>query len=694
MPLDFRTRIQLSKTDPEAIASILNAGPTPEDSYLYERLGGAYDRYEEMLLDPQIRGKLSERVGALLGRSVLVDTTTTSKADQEAADTARRIIDNNLIPYEQICANFLLSGLIIGFSVQAVVAAEERTVFYPVLNENGETVKTAKQTILAPILEFVPQRRFTFRYHQPERKDVYTVNDEELDPETDIVLVHGYELRLLTRRSPIEGERCSKERFFCYTFGSLKGLPWGYGLGAMIRKFYEIRKEVLISGVLTGDRLGSPPVHGTYSSDLDPADPEQMAVLEAFRRLVRAISPNANAVTSDAFKINFPVPPSGGQQILKWLYELAGVEITRAIWGEGSYSEKETGSYAAEAQQATSRNENFVDSDCNSLDEQLGAQLWHWIAEKNYPKANPPVVRRETFSERRKQSDEAQQEEMRSKKIGTDRTLILDLGLNVTDDYIKETYGDAFSLPNQTPPPEEAIAEDTTTEEEPPPEDVELAEFGANVHHWLDYQGLRIGVRNLPGETRFPQFRSAKKLQSAYGFVQGIKQGGKALRCFVHPSLLEESDRSPTPLYRIAQLSPRTSEIDEYKLMLGYPSIEAAELAYRREMPETYFGGIEQISADALEFAEPEEELDIADAYEERLTQQLRDAYGRSLSSIQEFIERIAQSDGTEEEKYRAFVDGIYNLYEGMDMEAIANVLGDGLAAGYLAGMYSERIDR
>jgi hypothetical protein len=468
MPLDTNARLRLAQTDPEAIAAIFNDAPVPEDSYLYDRFGGDFTKYEEMLLDPQVRGKLSERVGALLGRSVLIDAATRRKIDQDAADTARRIIDHNLIPYEQVCNSFLYSGLIFGFSVMAVAEVEEKQAFYVVTKDvDGEEQESVKnQTVVVPKLEFVPQRRFVFRNFEPENKTIPVCSDEDLDL-SEIAKVNGYELRLLTKRSPINGERCPKNRFFTFTFGSIKGLPQGYGLGAQIRKFYEIRRECLRSGVLTADRLGSPPVHGTYPNTLDTKDSDQAEVLNAFDRVLRAFSPNGNALTSEGFTINFLEPSkSGGHEILKWLYETSGLEITRAIWGEGSYSEKGTGSYAAATQQAENRNENVVDSDCNSLDEQLADQLWQWIADRNYPKANPPKIRRETFAERRKIEQLQAEEELRNQRVQTDVVLINTIGLSVTQEYISEVYGDAFTLPAAEPAPTDT-PQDVTTLSEP-----------------------------------------------------------------------------------------------------------------------------------------------------------------------------------------------------------------------------------
>lgn len=688
MPFTLESKLQIAQTDPALIQWVFGNGPEAEDVYLYQRFGGDFFRYEEMLIDPQVGGKLDERVGALLGRAVLVDAASEEKGDVDAANSIKKILDipldpdkqrkkdkkkRPLIPYEQITGNFLNSALLIGFSVMAVSSWDER------------------DGLILPSLELVPQRRFTFRYREPDNKLIKVCTDEDLDPNKEIVIVNGYELRLLTKRSPVEGERCPRNRFICYSYGSMKGLPHGLGLGYRIRKFYEIRREVLKSGVLTGDRLGSPPVHGTYPIDLNPKNQEDAIVLTAFNRLLKAISPNAHAATTDGFKINFLEPRAGGHTILKWLYETAALEISRAVWGEGSYSEKATGSYSAEQQQAENRNENVVDADCNSLDEGPLAALWSLIGEYNWPNAANPIVRRETESERRRLNQEQKEQEakeaFRNGRVQSDRTLLLDVGLTTTDEYVKQTYGEQWTLPEQ--PTDEPAPDEP--EEEP-------EEFAAHVDRFIDWSGVRVGLRYPPGSTRFPQHRSAKKLQSGYGFIQGYKVNGKAVRCYVHPGLLKDEPEGGDKIYAIAQL--KNGEPDEDKLMVGYPSQEAAELAYRREMPPEFFGGIRPVTLKKPQYAEPDwekfsvAEEDILDSYEDRLVRSLSSTYKDTLNPVRDFMEEINKGGGTDQEKYRKFVDGIYQLYGELDKDAIASTLGDGLAAGYFAGMYDERPDR
>lgn len=701
MPIDLTAvinKLSLYRSDPQFIDWIY--GIPSEDLYLRDKLGGDYKYYDEMLSDTQIAGKLDERVGALLGRAVKIDAASSRPSDKAAAETCQRIIDRNLIPYEWICRSFLYSALIHGFSVMAVDKVEEITDFG---REDGE--KDLK--LIIPKLQFVEQRRFIFTYHEPDKRDVYLAGhqegyptEKELDTENDIVIVNGYELRLLTRRSPVQGERCRKGQFFVFTYGSLKGLPTGYGLGGRIRKFYQIRQEVLRSGVLAGDRLGMPPTHGIYPEHLDENDPDQALVIASFKRLIQAIAPNAHAVTTAGFEINFPEASQiGGKDLLQWLYETASLEITRAIWGEGSYAEKETGSYAADQSQSQNRNENIVDSDCNQLDEQIRA-LWEWIRDKNFPKANVPIIRRETYSEQRELEQKTAKEDLRSKIVATDRTLILDIGLEVTDEYIKETYGEAFSLPKQ----EEIPAEPEPTEEPIPdgvtPPELSEASFGAVIDRVLKWNGLDIGVEYLPGQVRF---KNKKKLRSGYGHLRGFSDG-KSLDCYLCSSLLHPEPKGSQRMWQITQLKP-SGEFDEFKFMLGYSSANHARNAYLQEMPKEFYGGIKEVRASDLErykksvlpqFSEPayEQDLAIADSYEDRMVKDLSSAYESALTPIQSFIERIANSDKSDAEKYREFMDGIFDLYSEMDPGAIASVLGEGLAASYMAGMYSERVDR
>lgn len=562
MPISISDRLQLAKSDPYFIQAVFGNDVLPEDCFFYEQLGADYDKYFEMLRDPQVAGKLGERVGALLGRDVLVNPTAKDRKSKKAAATIQRILDKQLIPYEQVCSDFLFSGLLIGFSVLAVTARE---------------YKDAEDELILPWLEYVRQDRFVFKEHAPTDKSIPVCTDERLNPETDIVVVKGYELRLLTRRSPLNGERCPKERFFCCTFGSIQGKPMGYGLGARIRKFYEIRHEALKSGILTGDRLGSPPVHGTYPGDLDPGkDAAAAGLLTTFNRLLRAISPNASACTTEGFKIEFLEPKTSGHEILEWLYNTATAEIANAIWGDRSYAEKDTGSYAAQNAQNESRNENITDSDCNLLDEQLG-QLWKWIGDKNWDNASYPHVRRETAAERRSLQQQSEEEDLRGKRITNDRVLIVEFGLEVSQDYIDSYYGKDFTLPVR----EEPVAED-------------------------------IGVDEA----------LATDEQS-----------------------VEES----------ADLETTEPELSE-------PSLDEEDV--------------------------------LLDKYEQCLADDLSTAYTEALKPIAQFIEEIASGEGSDAEKYRRAVDGIYELYAEIDPAIVGKVLSEGLGVGHLAGMWSERVDR
>lgn len=791
MPLDASARLQIARTDPQMLSWVFGGAPDPEDSYLYQRLGGDFAKYEEMLLDPQVRGKISERTGALLGRSVLVDPAFKSPTDRKAADVARNLIDSNLIPYERICAGFLTSGLLIGFAVQAVTGTEEKTVYLPLPPKEGAAEdaepRLEKQKVIVPLLETVPQRRFTFRYHEPEQLDVPVAGGADTtEAKQEYVLVNGYELRLLTRRAPVNGERCPADRFLVFTFGSIKGLPQGFGLGSMIRKYYEIRNECLRAGVLTGDRLGSPPTHGTYPDTLDMRNPDHIDLVNSFNRLLKAISPNAHAATTEGFKITFLEPRSGGHMILKWLYETSAQEITRAIWGEASYSEKDTGSYGAEAQQAQNRNENFVDADCNSLDEQLAAQYWRWIWSRNYPKANPPIIRRETFAERRKQAQEQQHEERRNSRAGTDRILLNDIGLEVSDGYIKKVYGEDFSLPKPEGDP---------TAELPPPAEGDFAESPGGSRLY----GIWFKGRNTPHvaaassrSRAIAAARASKCAGSDQRVVSARPLKGRSLKAaqagrwvrerangteeggdFTYRPHLSHAEgevpqkylsgtpadqkaereaelkrRAKKPSYKplpgddqaATQPSSWTSRFKaRYKIPLSDPDKIAAAVAdafpnatkaqikqalalsrkrgeaawgsghrpgapqaawYRARWASMLLGGEadkdlqRQLKAgdpikDQANFAE--DDPDLLDTYETRLTAELADSYGSALAPIEQFIEQIANSELEEAEKYRSFIDGIYGLE--LSPQQIAAALEGGLLAGYLAGAYSERID-
>jgi hypothetical protein len=121
-------------------------------------------------------------------------------------------------------------------------------------------------------------------------------------------------------------------------------------------------------------------------------------------------------------------------------------------------------------------------------------------------------------------------------------------------------------------------------------------DFRAVIDRVVKSNGLEIGLEYLPGGVRFPGTKHSKKLRCGYGHIRGYQGNDKeALDCYVHPDVLDGVEGAgDRPMFAVSQLSPEDGDFNEYKIMIGWESADAAEQAYLREMPEEYFGGIEE----------------------------------------------------------------------------------------------------
>jgi 2'-5' RNA ligase len=389
----------------------------------------------QMRRDPNVRAMLGKRRQAVLGREVLITTLGKRIADRKAIAKTTDVL--NHIRYESICSSLLNTGQLIGFAVIRVDWVQEGN-------------------LILPKTQFVPQDRFGFVPPDPNNLTVPVATNERLNPKTEIVLVNGYELRLLTLRSPFSGERCPKGRFVVYTFDS-DSAPGGLGLGYSIYPWWVVKREATKNWLLHSDRAGSPPVLGTQPEDLDENDPDIAPLIRQFENFLKSISPNGWARLPVGFEAKVMEEISGlGPDVHEKLIAIADAQTSKAILGERPFSDKPIGAYAANVSQVEDREATVTDADCNLLDEQMQEQFWSEVQRLNAPGLPSAQVHRETFSDRRKQEQQKEEQEALKGQAERDAILIERMGLVPSEEYIKETYGDGWSL-GTTPPPKPPV---------------------------------------------------------------------------------------------------------------------------------------------------------------------------------------------------------------------------------------------
>ena len=115
------------------------------------------------------------------------------------------------------------------------------------------------------------------------------------------------------------------------------------------------------------------------------------------------------------------------------------------------------------------------------------------------------------------------------------------------------------------------------------------------------YYGLPITIEYEKGTVRSGVDREGNPWQQEmfhhYGYFEGIMGGdGKELDVYYNP------DGKSDKIFRVIQLDTLTKEFDEYKIMIGFETIEDAKQGYLVHYPDEWigFGGIEEISLKEL----------------------------------------------------------------------------------------------
>ncbi len=445
--MDINQKISLAQSDPDV--SRMGGAIPFEDDRLYEQLGKDFLKYLSMRRDPRVGSLLEKRVNAVVGRNLIVKLSNKRSREEapEQVATIEEIVE--ALDIEQLYLKLLGTGMLIGFSVIKMD-----------FEQSGE--------YLIPRFTYVPQRRFTFKAHDPENSNVPIVGGGGYGPE-DYIVEQEYELRLLTKDNPDSGERCPKERFILYTFGGCE-TPAGLGLGYSIYGWRLVKHEAQKHLLLMSNRGGSPPVLGTHPGELDEDSEADKKLLKTFDDFLRNISPENWGRLPEGFAVNLPDLGAGPDRAER-LIKIADDQITLAILGAVPFSEGTTGSYAGEAAQIDDRETSITDSDCNRVDESLNKQLWPLITRYNLPDGSYPYhVRRETIADQRQQEADRRKEEERSTSAATDLS-IQALGLEPTEEYLRDRYpgwekSKTPTAPAVNPPaaPEQSNTAPTTSE--------------------------------------------------------------------------------------------------------------------------------------------------------------------------------------------------------------------------------------
>jgi hypothetical protein len=412
--------------------------PEPEDP-LQWAIGHQIERYQEILLDPDVSACLQKRTHSVTSREWQVDAASDREIDQKAARFVRWMLSKKIL-FDSICLN-LLEALVLGFKVGEILWESGKW--------TDEETGTTHSVIYAKDVRIRPSDRFTF--YLPEK------------PNAKNASIWGYELRFLTTKTPVYGEALPDKKFIIHSIGSKTSNPFGVGLGSKLYWPHQFKKQAVISALVFGDKFAQPTIIGKHLPEQNPRK------LEEF---LRRITEGTSGVLPDGMDVSLlEASRSSSQNFYGWLIGWCEDQIKKVILSEtfGDAPQGLSGQPAANDEKVRIE---LTKLDGDLLHATINETLIKWAVEFSFAGAEPPTVWRVFTTE----------EDLNS-RANRDR-ILQDMGFRLTFAKFEEIYGEGYEDTNEedegidseiasimgesplgSPGPEEVVEEDEEIQE-------------------------------------------------------------------------------------------------------------------------------------------------------------------------------------------------------------------------------------
>lgn len=249
------------------------------------------------------------------------------------------------------------------------------------------------------------------------------------------------ELRLLTINNMYEGDQLPEKKFICFTFGDTDN-PYGQGLGQSIWWPVWFKKNGIKFWLTFLDKFGMPTGVGKYPAGTGEED--QGKLLE----VIKLIHSETGVVVPEDMVIELLEAARTGTVSYEKMCEYMDKAVSKRVLGQTASTEGTPGKLGNEQQQEEVRQE-LVETDAGLLDSCLDKSVIRWIVDYNFPDVKKyPTIK--TFANKKPDLKE---------RSAIDKTLVVDIGLPIAQNYFYETYGvpkpekneDLVKTPPKTP---------------------------------------------------------------------------------------------------------------------------------------------------------------------------------------------------------------------------------------------------
>ncbi|MGL5923835.1 phage portal protein family protein [Chroococcidiopsis sp.] len=385
------------RRDYGSLSSYANYFLRPQDAAILAKGNGKklHEIYRQVATDPRIYAALTQRFGAAIGREIVVEAASDRRIDKKAADEVRLQI-KNLGRRSTERSNKAAVYSFGGFENATLTFLDARFVGYSVVEIDWAI---EGDRVVARQLWGRESSRFTFD-----------------------IADGGWELRLITPESPLNGIALPPKKFLLTCVNSHDDSPYGDGLANKLFWLSWLKRQIQKWWAIFCDKHGSPTLLGEYET---PAQRDRLI------EVMQGISQQAGVALPKGVTLGLLQAASTGTDVYSAFCGYCDTQAVEAILLQNLTTNITGGSYAASETHLEIRQE-LVDMDCSLLSDGPYADLSRWICEFNYPDAEPPLI----YRPRVKVADEA--------RARRDTALVSLVGRPLTEEYLRSSYDASF----------------------------------------------------------------------------------------------------------------------------------------------------------------------------------------------------------------------------------------------------------
>ena len=236
------------------------------------------------------------------------------------------------------------------------------------------------------------------------------------------VFTDGRELRLLSPANMMDGEPVPDRKFLVFSYGASDS-PYGRGLGQKLWWSVWFKKHGIKFWMIFLEKFGAPTPVGKYPANADKTAKDKLLAA------IDSIQNETGVIIPEGMTLEFLEAKRGGDVSYETMCQYMDRQMSKAVLGQTASTEGTPGKLGNEDSQEQVR-QDIIKADADLLAECLNETLIRWIVDFNFAGVTDyPSLWFRTEPE----------QDLKS-LADRDKILAVDIGVDIDDDYWRETY--------------------------------------------------------------------------------------------------------------------------------------------------------------------------------------------------------------------------------------------------------------